>query len=151
MAAVPLIEILLVEDNTGNLRLTLRPFRDTELSSHFNVVRDGEETLTILRRTAVYTRAPRRVLILLNLKMPKKDRRGLLRDVKTDPMLKTIPVIVLTTSAAPIDIPKSHYLNTNFYIQKPTGFDELLESARKLASLWFGVVQLPAAPKGTTA
>jgi two-component system, chemotaxis family, response regulator Rcp1 len=150
MAAIRPIEILLVDDHEGDNHLTLKAFRDTKLGSHSTVLRDGEEALACLRRTGVYTRASRPTFILLDLNIPQRDGRKLLRDVKSDQMLKAIPIIVLIGTSGLTDITRSDDIRTNCYIQKPTGSDEFSELVRKLASLRFGVVQLSAAPKGST-
>jgi CheY-like chemotaxis protein len=146
----PPVEILLVEDNAGDIRLAVEAFKDAELPNHVSVVRDGEEALAFLRRQGPYAGAPRPEFILLDLNMPKKDGREVLREVKTDRELKIIPIIVLTTSVAPMDITQSYDLHANGYIQKPADYDEFLELIRQLDTLWFGVVQLPVAPKDAT-
>jgi len=144
------IEILLVEDNAGDIRLAVEAFKDAELPSHVSVVRDGEEALAFLRKEGPYSSAPRPEFILLDLNMPKKDGREVLREVKTDRELKTIPIIVLTTSVAPSDIVQSYDLHANGYIQKPCDYDNFLELIRQLDTLWFSVVQLPAGTKEAT-
>jgi CheY-like chemotaxis protein len=151
MAATLPIEVLLVEDNAGDIRLTLEAFKDAELPIRLSVARDGEEALAFLRQEGQYACAPRPNLVLLDLNMPKKDGREVLRDVKTDPEFKMIPVIVLTTSAAETDIAKSYDLHANCYIQKPAAYDEFLELIRRLETIWFGVVQLPSTTKEATA
>ncbi|MDH3445590.1 MAG: response regulator [Deltaproteobacteria bacterium] len=143
MAATPPFEILLVEDNAGDIRLALEAFKEAELPKHVNVVRDGVEALAYLRREGVYNRAPRPDLVLLDLNMPKMDGREVLRDVKSDPELKMIPIIVLTTSVAPTDIVRSYDLHANCYIQKPADYDEFLDLVRQIETLWFDVIQLP--------
>jgi chemotaxis family two-component system response regulator Rcp1 len=143
----PPIEILLVEDNAGDVRLAVEAFRDAEVPNHVSVARDGEEALAFLRRQGAYESAPRPKFILLDLNMPKKDGREVLREVKTDRELKVIPIMVLTTSLAPMDITQSYNLHANGYIQKPTDYDEFLQLIRQLDSLWFSIVQLPPAPE----
>jgi two-component system, chemotaxis family, response regulator Rcp1 len=150
MAAKQPIEILLVEDNAGDIRLAVEAFKDAQLPNHVSVVRDGEEALAFLRKQGDYSDAPRPEFILLDLNMPKKDGREVLREVKTDAALKTIPIIVLTTSVAPIDIVQSYDLQANGYIEKPADYDEFLELIRQLDTLWFSVVQLPTATKEAT-
>jgi chemotaxis family two-component system response regulator Rcp1 len=142
------IEILLAEDNAGDIRLTLEAFREAKLSGHVSVVRDGEEALAFLRKQGPYACAPRPASILLDLNMPKKDGREVLHEVKTDPDLKTIPVMVLTTSVAPADIVRSYDLHANCYIQKPADYDDLVRLIRQLDNLWFHVIQIPSTPKG---
>jgi CheY-like chemotaxis protein len=144
------IEILLVEDNAGDIRLAVEAFKDAELPNHVSVVRDGEEALAFLRREGCYCGAPRPEFILLDLNMPRKDGREVLREVKTDRELKIIPIIVLTTSIAPTDIVQSYDLHANGYIQKPADYEEFLELIRHLDNLWFSVVQLPTATQEVT-
>jgi CheY-like chemotaxis protein len=144
------IEILLIEDNAGDIRLAVEAFKDAALPNHVSVVRDGEEALAFLRREGAYANAPRPEFILLDLNMPKKDGREVLREVKSDNDLKIIPVIVLTTSVAPMDIVQSYDLHANGYIQKPADYDEFLELIQQLDTLWFSVVQLPTATKEAT-
>ena len=143
MAANPLIEILLVEDNAGDIRLTLEAFKEAHLPKHVSVVRDGVEAMAFLRREEPYDCAPRPDVVLLDLNLPKKDGREVLRDVKSDPELKMIPIIVLTTSAAPSDVVQSYDLHANCYIQKPGDYDEFLALIRQLEAIWFDVVHLP--------
>jgi CheY-like chemotaxis protein len=147
MSERPPIEILLVEDNAGDIRLAIEAFKDAEVPNHVSVVRDGEEALAFLRRQGAYIDAPRPEFILLDLNMPKKDGREVLREVKSDGELKMIPIIVLTTSVAPRDIIQSYDLYANGYIQKPADYDEFLELIHQLDNLWFSVVQLPSLPK----
>jgi CheY-like chemotaxis protein len=144
------IEILLVEDNAGDVRLAIEAFRDAELASRVSVVRNGEEALAFLRKEGPYFCAPRPEFILLDLNMPKKDGREVLREVKTDRGLKTIPIIVLTTSVAPTDIVQSYDLHANGYIQKPADYEEFLELIRQLDTLWFSVVKLPTTTREAT-
>jgi chemotaxis family two-component system response regulator Rcp1 len=146
----PPIEILLVEDNAGDIRLAVEAFKDAEVPNHVSVARDGEEALAFLRRQGRYADAPRPKFILLDLNMPKKDGRAVLREVKTDRELKIIPIIVLTTSVAPGDITQSYDLHANGYIQKPADYDEFLQLVRQLDNLWFSVVQLPTPPGDAT-
>ncbi len=143
MAATLINEILLVDDNAGDIRLTLEAFKEARLSKRVSVVRDGVEALAYLRRERQYNCAPRPDLVLLDLNMPKKDGRDVLRDVKSDPKLKMIPIIVLTTSAAPSDVVRSYDLHANCYIQKPADYDQFLALIRQLETIWFTVVQLP--------
>jgi CheY-like chemotaxis protein len=150
MAARQPVEILLVEDNAGDIRLAVEAFKDAELPNHVSIVRDGEEALAFLRKEGDYSGAPRPEFILLDLNMPKKDGREVLREVKTDSQLKTIPIIVLTTSVAPTDIVQIYDLHANGYIQKPADYDQFLELIRQLDMLWFSVVQLPTGTKEPT-
>jgi len=145
------VTILLVEDNLQDIEITKRAFAKGRVHNDLMVVRDGEEALAFLRKERPYAGVPRPDLVLLDLNLPKKDGREVLRDVKTDPELKIIPIIVLTTSVAPTDIVNSYDLHANCYIQKPAGFDDFIDLIRTLENLWFGVVQLPPGAKKATA
>jgi chemotaxis family two-component system response regulator Rcp1 len=137
------IEILLVEDNAGDIRLTIEAFNETGLAGHVSVVRDGEEALAFLRKEGVYACAPRPALMLLDLNMPKKDGREVVREVKGDPNLKSIPIIILTTSLDPADVGNNYGLRAECYIQKPAGYDDFLELIHRLATLWSNIVEVP--------
>ncbi len=136
-------EILLVEDNPGDVRLTLEAFKEGKLANNVNVVGNGVEAMDYLHRRGKYANAARPDLILLDLNMPKKDGREVLQEVKNDPQLRTIPVIVLTTSAAETDILKSYDLHVNCYIQKPVDYEEFLRVLRHIENFWFSAVILP--------
>ena len=139
----------MVADNAGDM--AVKAFKDAELPDHVSVVRDGKEAFAFLRKEGVYLRAPRPEFILLDLNMLKKGCHEVLREVKTDGALKTVPFIVLTTSVAPTDIVQDHDLYANGYIQKPADYDEFLELISPLDTLWFSVEQLPTATEEATA
>ena len=139
-------ELLLVEDNYGDVLLTREAFRSARVSNNLAVAGDGEQALAMLRREDVYFNQPRPDLILLDLNLPRLDGREVLTAIKKDPDLKRIPVIVLTSSKADIDILKSYELRANGYIVKPVNFERLQEIVASLEDFWFSVVVLaPAA------
>ena len=137
------LEILLVEDNPADARLTREVFEGGRLSTHLNVVSDGEQALAFLRREGIYESAPRPKLVLLDLNLPRKDGREVLGELKTDPMLCRIPVIVLTTSAAQTDIMRSYELQANCSITKPLDLDEYFAVVRSIEDFWLATVRLP--------
>ena len=141
------IEVLLVEDNPGDVRLTMEAFKDARVINHFSVVEDGTEALAYLRREGKYASAPLPDLVLLDLNLPKKDGREVLKEIKNDESLKRIPVVILTTSTAEQDILKTYDLHANCYINKPVDFDQFLTVVRAIENFWLTVVKLP--PKGT--
>jgi len=137
------IEILLVEDNPGDVRLTVEALKEGKLRNRMNVVEDGEKALAYLRREAGYEDAARPDLVLLDLNLPRKDGREVLAEMKADPDLKRIPVVVLTTSKAEEDILKSYDLHANCYITKPVDLDQFIGVVKSIESFWFSVVSLP--------
>ncbi|MBX6771275.1 MAG: response regulator [Chloroflexi bacterium] len=137
------VEILLIEDNPGDVRLTIEALRDGKVRNHLNVVTDGVEALLYLRRQGRYAAAPRPDLILLDLNLPRKDGREVLAEIKADPHLRSIPVVILTTSQADQDILKSYELNANCYITKPVDLDQFIAVVRSIEDFWFTVVTLP--------
>jgi len=137
------IEVLLVEDNPGDVRLTIEALKDGKIHNHLNVAGDGEEALAFLRREGQYARAPRPDLILLDLNLPKKDGRELLMEIKKEESLKRIPVVILTTSTAEKDIVKSYDLHANCYINKPVDFDQFTSVVKSIEDFWFSIVKLP--------
>ena len=137
------LEILLVEDNPADARLTREVFEGGRLSTHLNVVSDGEQALAFLRREGIYESAPRPKLVLLDLNLPRKDGREVLGELKTDPMLCRIPVIMLTTSAAQTDIMRSYELQANCFITKPLDLDEYFAVVRSIEDFWLATVRLP--------
>jgi len=143
MSAMRPIEILLVEDNPGDVRLTLEALKEGKLSNHLSVAEDGVAALTFLRREGAFAAAPRPDLILLDLNLPKRDGREVLSLIKADPDLRRIPVVVLTTSKAEQDIVKSYDLHANCYIAKPVVLEEFLEVIRSIESFWLTIVTLP--------
>jgi CheY-like chemotaxis protein len=137
------IEVLLVEDSSGDVRLTREAFRDAKVHINLHVASDGMEAMTFLRGEGEHADAPRPDLILLDLNLPKKDGREVLKEIKESATLKSIPVVVLTTSASEADILWSYRLHANCYITKPVGLDGFLEVIKSIGSFWFSVVQLP--------
>jgi two-component system, chemotaxis family, response regulator Rcp1 len=137
------IEILLVEDNPADARLAVEALKDARLSSRLNVVGNGAKAMDFLLRRGVYTQAPRPDLILLDLNLPGKDGREVLNDVKTDPDLRRIPVVVLTTSQAEEDILRAYDLHCNCYITKPLDFNEFTAAIRSTECFWLSIVSLP--------
>ena len=137
------IEVLLVEDNPGDVRLTREALKGGKIWNHLHVVEDGEAALAFVRQQGAYTQAPRPDLILLDLNLPKIDGREVLSRIKTDENLKRIPVVVLTTSQAEEDILRAYNLNANCYITKPVDFDQFLKVVRVIEEFWLTIVKLP--------
>ncbi len=137
------IEILLVEDNPGDVRLTVEALKEAKVRNRVHVVDDGVKAMAFLRRQAAYSTAPRPDLILLDLNLPKKDGREVLEELKHDGDLKRIPVVILTTSQAEQDILKAYELHANCYITKPVDLDQFLKVVRSIDEFWFTVVTLP--------
>jgi two-component system, chemotaxis family, response regulator Rcp1 len=141
-SAVP-IEVLLVEDSPGDVRLTREAFKEAKVLINLNVASDGVEAMAFLGREGKYADAPRPDLILLDLNLPKKDGREVLAELKESPALKSIPVVILTTSASEGDIHGSYQLHANCYITKPVGLDGFLKVVKSIDSFWLSVVKLP--------
>jgi CheY-like chemotaxis protein len=137
------IEILLVEDNPGDVRLTREALRDGKVQNHLSVVGDGVEALAFLRREGAHAQAPRPGLILLDLNLPRKDGRQVLAEIKTDQSLQTIPVVILTTSTAEEDVLKAYGLHANAYIKKPVDLDQFLRVVQAVEEFWLTLVTLP--------
>lgn len=137
------IKILLVEDNPGDVRLTLEALKDASLPSEVDVVTDGEEALSYLRQEGDHAGIELPDLILLDLNLPRKDGREVLEEIKDDPSLKKIPVVVLTTSEAESDIVKVYELHANCYITKPVDLDRFMNVIKTIEEFWFGIVNLP--------
>jgi CheY-like chemotaxis protein len=137
------LEILLVEDNPGDVRLTREALKDGKVWTSLHVVENGQEALDFLYRRGKYSEAPRPDLILLDLNLPKKDGREVLETIKTDNTLHLIPVVILTTSQAEEDLLKAYNLNANCYITKPVDFDQFIRIVRTIEELWLTVVTLP--------
>lgn len=137
------IEILLVEDNPGDVRLTIEALKEGKVRNHLSVARDGEEAIAFLRGEGVHAGAPRPDLILLDLNLPKKDGREVLEEIKTDEELKSIPVVILTTSKDEQDVLEAYDLHANCYITKPVDLERFLEVVRMIEDFWFSVVRLP--------
>ena len=137
------VEILLVEDNPGDVRLMLEAFKDSKVHNHLTIVRDGAEALAFLHREDKYANVSRPDLILLGLNLPKKDGREVLKEIKAEENLKCIPVVVLTTSRAQNDILKAYYLHANCYITKPADLALFTKVVRSVEDFWFTIVNLP--------
>jgi len=137
------IEILLIEDNPGDVRLTLEMFKEDKIDNQIVVAKDGVEAIAYLRRSGEYAMAKRPDLIFLDLNLPRKDGRAVLKEIKTDSQLRSIPVIVLTSSDAEEDVQEAYDLHANCYIAKPVDFEQLLKVIRLLKEFWFTVVKLP--------
>jgi CheY-like chemotaxis protein len=137
------IEILLVEDNPGDVRLTREVLRDGKVHNHLNVVQDGSEALAFLYRQGHYATAPRPDLILLDLNLPKKDGREVLVTIKGDNNLRRIPVVILTTSQAEEDILRAYNLHGNCYITKPVDLDQFIRIVKSIEEFWLTIVKLP--------
>ena len=137
------IEILLVEDNPGDVRLTKEALKEGKVYSNLHTVKDGVEAMEFLRRQGKYKDAPRPDIILLDLNLPRKDGRGVLADVKQDPALRNIPVVVLTSSQAEQDIVRAYELHANCYVTKPVDLDQFVKIVRSIEQFWFTVVKLP--------
>lgn len=137
------MEILLVEDNPGDIELTLEAFQDTKIPNHINVVRDGEEALEFLYQRGSYRNAVRPDIILLDLNMPRKGGKEVLAIVKEDETLKDIPIIILTSSEAEQDVIASYKLHANAYIVKPMDFSQFQHAMEILKNFWLSVVKLP--------
>jgi len=137
------IEILLVEDNPGDARLAEEALKDRKVHNNLYHVKDGVEALKFLRRQAEYAHASLPDLILLDLNLPRKDGREVLAEIKEDPELKLIPVVILTTSEAERDLLKSYDLHANAYIVKPVDLDRFIEIVQTIENFWFTIVKLP--------
>jgi two-component system, chemotaxis family, response regulator Rcp1 len=137
------IEVLLAEDNPGDIRLTREAFKRGQIRTNLSVASNGEEALAFLRRQGKYTEAARPDLILLDLNMPRKDGRAVLTEIKKDPALDCIPVIVLTSSAAEEDVVKSYKLHASCYISKPFDVSKFYEVIRSIEQFWLSTARLP--------
>jgi len=137
------IEVLMVEDNPGDVRLTQEALKGSKVWNQFNVVSDGVAALDYLQRKPPYQRAERPDLILLDLNLPKKDGREVLTAIKSDPSLKTIPVVVLTTSQAEEDVLRAYKLAANCYVIKPVDFEQFMRIVQAIEEFWMTVVTLP--------
>lgn len=137
------IDILLVEDNPGDVRLTIEALKEAKVLNQLATVSDGVEALAYLHRQAKYAQCTRPDLILLDLNLPKKDGREVLAEIKKDPGLKRIPVVILTTSKAEADILKSYDLHANCYITKPVDLDQFIKVVKSIEDFWLSIVRLP--------
>ena len=138
-----LISILLVDDSPDDVELTLSALQATKLANSVFVVSDGVEAMEYLRQEGKHTSAQRPSLILLDLNMPRKDGREVLSEMKEDPDLRKIPVVILTTSKAEEDIVKSYELHANCFVSKPVDLTQLVKVVQMIDDFWFGVVRLP--------
>jgi len=137
------IQLLLVEDSPGDVRLTQEAFRDTNTAVQLHVAADGVEAMAFLRHEGVHVHAPRPDLILLDLNLPKMDGRDVLAHIKDDEHLKTIPTVILTTSDAEVDVVKSYQLNANCYLSKPVELDEFENLVKSINDFWLTKAKLP--------
>jgi CheY-like chemotaxis protein len=137
------VEILLVEDNPADVRLTIEVFKDSRITNHISVVMDGEEALAFLYKRGKYADEIRPDLVLLDLNLPKKDGREVLTEIKADPELKTIPIIVLTTSDADQDVWKAYDSGVNSYITKPVDLEQFIRIFKSIEDFWLTIVKLP--------
>jgi CheY-like chemotaxis protein len=137
------VEILLVEDNPGDARLTREALKEGRLPVHLNVAADGESALAFLHRQGPYAQAPRPDLILLDLNLPRKGGHEVLAEIKADERLRRIPVVMLTSSQAEQDIRASYDLHANCYITKPVELDQFIRVVRSIEDFWLSVVKLP--------
>jgi CheY-like chemotaxis protein len=137
------IEVLLVEDSPGDVRLTREALKDAKVHIHLHVVSDGAEAMAFLGHEGEHANVPRPDLILLDLNLPKKDGREVLEEIKESPTLKSIPVVILTTSESETDIQGSYQHHANCYITKPVDLDGFLKVVKSIDSFWLSVVKLP--------
>jgi chemotaxis family two-component system response regulator Rcp1 len=137
------VQILLAEDNPDDIELTVEALKDSRVRNRLIVVKDGEEAISYLQGKGKYQHAVRPDLILLDLNMPKKNGRDVLREIKNDPKLKRIPVVILTTSQAEDDIAHTYDLHANCYITKPVDFNQFLKVVKSIEDFWLTVVKLP--------
>jgi chemotaxis family two-component system response regulator Rcp1 len=137
------IEVLLVEDSPGDVRLTKEAFHDANPSVHLNVAADGVEAMAFLKHQGIHAQAPRPDLILLDLNLPRMDGREVLALIKMDESLKTIPTVVLTTSESEVDIAKSYQLQANCYLSKPVQLDAFEALVKSINDFWLTKVKLP--------
>jgi len=138
-----LVEILMVEDSQADVLMTREAFKEARLANTLHVVEDGVQAMQFLRQEAEFASSPRPDLILLDLNLPRKNGREVLAEIKADPGLRTIPVIILTTSQAEQDILEAYNLHANCYIVKPVGFKNFVTAIQSIESFWFSLVTLP--------
>jgi len=137
------IEILLVEDNPGDVRLAKEALKETTVHNNLRTVRDGVEAMAYLNDEGIYAGSPRPDVILLDLNLPRKDGREVLKEIKTDPGLRRIPVVILTTSQDEEDILKTYNLHANCYITKPMDLDQFIIVVKSIENFWLTIVTLP--------
>ena len=139
-------EILLVEDSPGDVRLTREALKDAKMHINLHVASDGIEAMAFLNRAGEHTNVPRPDLILLDLNLPRKDGRQVLEEIKVNPALMTIPIVILTTSASDEDVLRSYRLHANCYISKPVDLDGFLKVIKSIDNFWLSIVKLPREP-----
>ncbi len=137
------IEILLVDDSPSDTDLTVEALQEGKIRNHLSTVEDGVRAMQFLRREGEYAQAPRPDLILLDLNLPRKDGREVLAEIKADPDLKTIPVVIMTTSQAEKDVDQAYQLNANCYVTKPLDFLQFVALVRSIENFWLTIVTLP--------
>ena len=137
------IDVLLVEDDPGDVLMTREAFEHHKIRNHLHVVNDGEQALQFLHRTGEYASAPRPGLILLDLNLPRRDGLEVLAELKEDPELRVIPVVILTTSQADEDILRSYALHANAYVSKPVDFERFMDVIRQIDNFYVSVAELP--------
>jgi CheY-like chemotaxis protein len=142
------LDVLLVEDSPGDVRLTKEVFRDTNIDIHLHVASDGVEAMAFLRREGEHVNAPRPDLILLDLNLPKMDGRVVLANIKADANLKSIPTVILTTSESEVDIVKSYRLQANCYLSKPVQLEAFENLVKSINDFWLTKVKLPQQRQG---
>ena len=142
------VEILLVEDNDGDVGLVEEVLEEAKIRNVIHVVSDGEEAILFLNGEGKFSGSPRPDIILLDLNLPKKDGREVLKEIKENDSLKNIPIVILTTSGAEKDILKSYDLHANAYITKPLDFDQFIMVIKSIANFWIEIVKLPTKIKG---
>ncbi len=138
-----IIEILVVEDNPGDVRLTQEALKECKIANNLHIARDGAEALAFLKKEGKYKDVPRPDVIILDLNLPKVDGREVLSEIKHDDKLKRIPVVILTSSEAEEDILKTYDLHANCYIKKPMDMDQFIEIVQSIGNFWFSIVKLP--------
>ena len=139
-----LVEILLVEDNPGDVRLTQEVFKEAKILNHLNLVGDGVEAMAFLRREGGYADVVRPDIVLLDLNLPRMSGRHVLEEIKRDPALRNIPIVVLTTSRAEQDVLDAYEHHANCYITKPVDLEQFVEIVRSISQFWLSIVELPA-------
>ena len=137
------IEILLVEDNKGDVGLIEEVFEEAKIRNHLHIAEDGEEAILFLHGEGKFSGSPHPDIILLDLNLPKKDGREVLREIKEDNSLKNIPVVILTTSGAEKDILRAYDLHANAYVTKPLDFDQFIKVVQSIGNFWLEIVKLP--------
>jgi len=137
------VEILLIEDNPGDVRLIKEGLKENKVLNNLNVVKDGEKAIEFLKREGIYSQAPVPELIILDLNLPRKNGKEVLEYIKTNDELKLVPVVVLTSSKAEEDIISSYELNANCYITKPVNLDDFISVVKSIEFFWLCIVKLP--------